>query len=308
MAQHAELCASVTSPAVGRASKCSRPTTSALTEKAAARPLEGIRSIAGRRHEMPAAGQPARSVPRYKAIPILHQIAACPARGGCDNLVFQEDSSMSRTAAKCCGVVCLLLVAGVPDLHAQKPPYDVFPPAEPPYYRVRYEASDKPGELAYAVNYTIWIPPGVKTLRGVIVHQHGCGEGSCKSGLTGRVRPALAGAGEEARLRPAVPVLRAAGEGRLPDVVRPAQRLRRRVPEVPRRPRREVGAPRAGEGAVGAVGAQRRRALGRRHGAAAPGPRRRGVAAFGRAAAEGRPERATGSRRTPCRTPRSRCR
>ena len=72
-----------------------------------------------------------------------------------------------------------------PDSSAQKPPYDVFPPAEPPFYRVRYEASLKPGELVYPVNYTIWIPPGVKTLRGVVVHQHGCGEGSCKSGLTG---------------------------------------------------------------------------------------------------------------------------
>jgi hypothetical protein len=92
---------------------------------------------------------------------------------------------MSRVVAKCCGVVCLLLVAGAADLPAQKPPYDVFPPADAPYYRVRYEASDKPGELPYAVNYTIWIPPGVKTLRGVVVHQHGCGEGSCKSGLTG---------------------------------------------------------------------------------------------------------------------------
>ena len=68
---------------------------------------------------------------------------------------------------------------------AQKPPYDVFPPADPPYYRVRYEASTRPGELVYAVNYTIWIPNSVKSLRGVIVHQHGCGEGSCKSGLTG---------------------------------------------------------------------------------------------------------------------------
>ena len=91
---------------------------------------------------------------------------------------------MSRIATKCFGVVCLLL-AGATDLRAQKPPYDVFPPADPPYYRVRYEASDKPGELPYAVNYTIWIPPGVKALRGVLVHQHGCGEGSCKSGLTG---------------------------------------------------------------------------------------------------------------------------
>ncbi len=68
---------------------------------------------------------------------------------------------------------------------AQQPPYAVFPPADPPYHRVRYDASTKPGELVYAVNYTIWVPPGIKTLRGVIVHQHGCGEGSCKSGLTG---------------------------------------------------------------------------------------------------------------------------
>jgi pimeloyl-ACP methyl ester carboxylesterase len=68
---------------------------------------------------------------------------------------------------------------------AQKPPYDVFPAADPPYYRVRYEAGTQPGELIFPVNYTIWIPPGVAVLRGVIVHQHGCGEGSCKSGLTG---------------------------------------------------------------------------------------------------------------------------
>ncbi len=68
---------------------------------------------------------------------------------------------------------------------AQQPPYDVFPDADPPYYRVRYEASLQPGELMFSVNYTIWIPKDVKTLRGVIVHQHGCGEGSCRSGLTG---------------------------------------------------------------------------------------------------------------------------
>ncbi|MGE3805874.1 MAG: hypothetical protein AB7K24_14460 [Gemmataceae bacterium] len=78
-------------------------------------------------------------------------------------------------------MLAVLTLAG----RAQKPPYDVFPAAAPPYYRVRYEASSNKGELAYPVNYTMWIPPGVKTLRGVIVHQHGCGEGSCKSGLTG---------------------------------------------------------------------------------------------------------------------------
>jgi hypothetical protein len=68
---------------------------------------------------------------------------------------------------------------------AQPKPYDVFPAADPPYYRVRYEPGTAKGELTFGVNYTVWIPPGVKTLRGVVVHQHGCGEGSCKSGLTG---------------------------------------------------------------------------------------------------------------------------
>lgn len=67
---------------------------------------------------------------------------------------------------------------------AQQAPYDVFPEADSPYFRVRYDASTTPGELTFPVNYTIWIPPGVESLRGVIVHQHGCGEGSCKSGLT----------------------------------------------------------------------------------------------------------------------------
>ncbi len=64
-------------------------------------------------------------------------------------------------------------------------PYDQAPPVAPPYYRVRYEASTKAGELIYPVQYTVWIPQGARALRGVIVHQHGCGEGSCKSGQTG---------------------------------------------------------------------------------------------------------------------------
>ena len=68
---------------------------------------------------------------------------------------------------------------------AQNPPYDVFPEVKPPCYRVRYEASTDPNGLIFPVSYTVWIPPNVQTLRGVIVHQHGCGEGSCKSGLTG---------------------------------------------------------------------------------------------------------------------------
>ncbi len=62
--------------------------------------------------------------------------------------------------------------------------YEVLPEVQPPYYRVRYAPNDRPGELAYGVSYTLWIPPGVAQLKGVIVHQHGCGEGACKGGQT----------------------------------------------------------------------------------------------------------------------------
>ena len=79
--------------------------------------------------------------------------------------------------------ILFLAVAG--SVSAQLPPYDTFPPAAPPYHRVRHAAGTQPGELVYAANFTVWVPPGVTALRGLIVHQHGCGEGSCKSGLTG---------------------------------------------------------------------------------------------------------------------------
>ena len=83
------------------------------------------------------------------------------------------------------GALLLIFMALTHDVLAQDSPYNEFPSAEPPYYRIRYAKSQDPGELSFPVNYTIWIPKGIKTLQGVIVHQHGCGEGSCKSGLTG---------------------------------------------------------------------------------------------------------------------------
>ncbi|MEN3940075.1 hypothetical protein WJU23_02195 [Prosthecobacter sp. SYSU 5D2] len=52
------------------------------------------------------------------------------------------------------------------------------------YFTVEYPASDKPGELVYGVTYTLWVPEGVEKIRGVIVHQHGCGAGACKGGET----------------------------------------------------------------------------------------------------------------------------
>ncbi len=49
---------------------------------------------------------------------------------------------------------------------------------------VHYPPSDRPGELVYGVTYRVWIPDGVARLRGVIVHQHGCGKGACQGGAT----------------------------------------------------------------------------------------------------------------------------
>lgn len=84
-----------------------------------------------------------------------------------------------------CGVFAAVLVVMAGVTTAQEPVYVNPLPADPPYYRVRYEASSEAGELVYPVSFTVWIPPQVDTLRGVVVHQHGCGEGSCKSGQTG---------------------------------------------------------------------------------------------------------------------------
>src|SRR5262245_955843 len=52
------------------------------------------------------------------------------------------------------------------------------------YIGVTYPASTEPGELQLGVTYKLWIPDGVTKLRGVIVHQHGCGTGACEGGTT----------------------------------------------------------------------------------------------------------------------------
>lgn len=52
------------------------------------------------------------------------------------------------------------------------------------YLEVQYPPSDKPGELQLGVNYTLWLPTTDKPIRGIIVHQHGCGTGACQGGAT----------------------------------------------------------------------------------------------------------------------------
>jgi hypothetical protein len=52
------------------------------------------------------------------------------------------------------------------------------------YFEANYPPSKKPSKLQIGVTYTMWLPDGVKMIRGVIVHQHGCGSGACKGGET----------------------------------------------------------------------------------------------------------------------------
>lgn len=99
---------------------------------------------------------------------LLPELFACP----------KKDRPMRSLAL-------LLLLAATSFAQETENPYNDPVPVAEPYYRVRYEASTKPGELQFPVTYTLWVPEGVETLRGVIVHQHGCGVGSCRSGQTG---------------------------------------------------------------------------------------------------------------------------
>src|SRR5881394_1957978 len=52
------------------------------------------------------------------------------------------------------------------------------------YVKLDYPASVALNELQVAVTYTLWIPEGVKTLRGIIVHQHGAGTTASIEGST----------------------------------------------------------------------------------------------------------------------------
>jgi pimeloyl-ACP methyl ester carboxylesterase len=52
------------------------------------------------------------------------------------------------------------------------------------YLKIDYPASTNEDELQTAVTYTLWIPDDVKTLRGIIVHQHGAGTTASIEGST----------------------------------------------------------------------------------------------------------------------------
>jgi hypothetical protein len=72
---------------------------------------------------------------------------------------------------------CALLVAFI------VPALSAF--ANGSYHEITYLPSKDEGELVFPVTYRMWIPEGVKMVRGVIVHQHGCGVGSRKGAEPG---------------------------------------------------------------------------------------------------------------------------
>ena len=52
------------------------------------------------------------------------------------------------------------------------------------YVKIDYPASTATNELQIPVTYELWIPDGVKALRGIIVHQHGAGTTASIEGST----------------------------------------------------------------------------------------------------------------------------
>ena len=52
------------------------------------------------------------------------------------------------------------------------------------YVKLDYPAWAASNELQIAVTYELWIPDGVRTLRGIIVHQHGAGTTASIEGST----------------------------------------------------------------------------------------------------------------------------
>jgi len=52
------------------------------------------------------------------------------------------------------------------------------------YVEAQYAPSTAPDGLQLAVTYRLWIPDSEQRLRGIIVHQHGCGLAANAAGIT----------------------------------------------------------------------------------------------------------------------------
>ncbi len=51
-------------------------------------------------------------------------------------------------------------------------------------YQIHFPPTAQPRRLRLSVDYYLWVPHGVESLRGLVVHQHGCGPGASLGGRT----------------------------------------------------------------------------------------------------------------------------
>src|SRR5258706_4723348 len=89
------------------------------------------------------------------------------------NIISLTEPAMRRSPLTCLIVILISIFACA-----------TFAQAAGTYVKVDYPASTAAGALQVPVTYTIWIPDGVATLRGIIVHQHGAGTTASKEGST----------------------------------------------------------------------------------------------------------------------------
>ncbi|MEQ9411192.1 MAG: SGNH/GDSL hydrolase family protein [Fuerstiella sp.] len=67
---------------------------------------------------------------------------------------------------------------------ARKPQSSQRPSSGGTVHQIHFPAGVQDGELRLFVDYYLWIPADVRHLRGIIVHQHGCGPGASIGGQT----------------------------------------------------------------------------------------------------------------------------
>ncbi len=99
-------------------------------------------------------------------------------------ILFNMRSPLIKLMPIFCGLLAGLVASHAPRLAAQPTAGAAAARGSGHYVIVDYPASTAAGELQIAVTYTLWIPDGVQTLRGIIVHQHGAGTTASIEGST----------------------------------------------------------------------------------------------------------------------------
>ena len=94
-----------------------------------------------------------------------------------------------HSSPNCSYALFILLAMGSTAVAQDEPPLELFrieASYSPPYYTTVYHPPANPvaGQLKIGANYTLWIPEGLKRVRGIIIHQHGCGSPAALESVT----------------------------------------------------------------------------------------------------------------------------